>query len=337
MGWSRRIGIIAALLIGGVSVVFAGQALLPNDSQPASSNTPAPAATPTLPLAAAPELLPPPATLTTEPTITLSGTLSERLSRDGEYRLRIYINGQLERERKLPRRDEFTLDVPLIEGPNSITLAVSGPAGESLHSAPVEVTLDTTRPQIRDLEPANGQTIYSEQVLLRGSSEAGASLTVSNHTDGASGTLVVSSDGTFEVPLSLLMGFNEIRLSARDSAGNQANSTLTLERREGSAAISFDISRAVIPHADLPVTVSLHVEVIDEARQPVDGAEVTFSLSPPGMPTLTYNATTVNGVARWPSVRISSEAGHGQGLATVFVTLADGQTLTSSAYFEIKQ
>lgn len=337
IGWSRRLGIAAALLVAGVSVVFASQAMGPGGPaatprDPAATPTPTPAPV----LAAAPELLPPSATLTNEPSITLDARLLEDLPRD-EFRLRVYVNGDLERERRLPRRQQFSLAVALVEGPNSITLAVSGAGGESLHSAPVEVTRDSRAPAISGLEPASGTTVYAERATLRGTTEPGATLRVLNQATGSASTRVVGEDGAIEVAVDLVLGANELVLETRDAAGNEARAAVSLERREGAPTVELTLSRTSLTLAGLPTSISLRADVLEAGGAPVDGAEVTFSLSPPGVPTLTYNATTVAGVARWPSVRISDAATAGDGLATVLVTLPDGETLTTSVYFSIEE
>jgi hypothetical protein len=337
LGWARRIGVAFALLVGGVSVVFAGQALVP--AGPGQAGAGSPAATTSTParLPLAPQLAQPAVTLTSEPAISLSGRLLEELPRDAGYRLRVYLNGTLVRDRRLPRRDEFTLDeLTLTEGANSITAAVAGPAGEGLHSGPVQIVLDSTPPSISLLEPAAGETVYLPSIVLRGTSEAGASLRLTNQATGRILGGEVGVHGTFALTIELLTGFNELRLETRDRAGNQAQASLTIERRLGEPSVRLSMSRTALVAAALPTAVSLSVEVRDESGAPIDGAEVVFSLSPPGLPTITYSVITVAGLARWDAVRISTDAQTGQGLATVLVTLEGGETLTDSVLFTIE-
>jgi hypothetical protein len=268
IGWSRRLGIVAALLIGGASVALASQALGPGPGgpglpRPGSSGVAAHTATAAL--AAAPELDPPASTLTREPRMTLEGRVADDLPRDGSHRLRIYVNGQLERDRRLPRRERFSIEVPLAEGVNTVTAAINAPGGESLHSAPVEVTRDSTPPALADLEPASGTTIYADSVTVRGRSEPGASLRVSSRTNGQSTLVEVGPDGSFELQLPLLLGFNEIALEARDAAGNEATASLTLERRQGEPSVGLSLSRTAIDVDALPASVALRADVRDAA------------------------------------------------------------------------
>jgi hypothetical protein len=344
VSWSRRIGIIGALLLAGASVVFAGQALQSPEQTAGPGSSPinqpggATAGQTSAPtLAQAPTLDQPAPALVTAGEIDVSGRLNEELPRDGSYRLRIYVNGELVRDRRLPRRQAFNIPaVPLTEGHNEITASVAGAVGESLHSGPIEVELDTTPPLINVLEPLAGE-IYASETVVRGTSEAGATLSVSNRTNRAGATLVVPPDGTFEVGLALAAGHNEIVLEARDRAGNTDTTSFSLERREGQASVRLSLSRPTIALESLPAAITIRARVLDAAGGPVDGAEVTLSLSPPGLPTVTHVATSQAGSVIWTGVRIARDGAQpGQGLATVLAVLPDGTTLQASEFFTVE-
>jgi hypothetical protein len=345
VSWSRRLGIVGALLLAGVSVVFAGQALQspatdsPSATLPTSRPGAAATATPAQPalLPAAPRLEPPAEEVVSVAEVDIAGRLAEELPRDGRYRLRIYVNGELVRDRRLPRRDAFTLPaVPLAEGANSITIAVSGPAGESLHSAPIEIELDSEPPPVRLSEPQAG-VVYAAETTVRGTSEPGATLTVSNRASRASATLVVPDDGRFEVGLALAQGRNDILVEARDRAGNTNRASVAVERRDGQASVRLSLTRRSIGLAALPATMTIRVRVLDQAGQPVDGAEVTLTFSPPGLPTITHVDTSRDGAVTWAGVRIARDgAQRGQGLVAVLVVMPDGTSLQESEFFTIE-
>jgi hypothetical protein len=341
-GWSRRLGLAAALVLLGVSVVLAGHALAPPD-EPGRSATPVAASPgespPSVPdvLPVAPELLAPETALTAEPGIELRGRLNEDLPRDGRYRLRIYVNGELALDRRLPRRQNFSVArVPLSEGANSITAAIAGPLGESLHSAPVAIELDSTPPGLGLQEPPSGAVVYGEAVVVRGNSEAGASLTLANRATGWQSPVEVGADGRFEATVALAVGVNDVRAEARDAAGNVTRANLSVERRDGSPSVTLTLSRDRLALAELPTTISLRARVLDPAGLPVDGADVTLSISPPGLPTFTHHAATSAGTVTWSAIRLSRDgAQRGEGLVTVMVVLPDGTTIQQSAFFTI--
>jgi hypothetical protein len=200
----------------------------------------------------------------------------------------------------------------------------------------VVIVRDSTVPVVTITEPAAG-AIYSDATVVRGTSEPGATLLVTNLANRAEGRVAVGDDGQFEVHVGLVMGSNEIRLEARDAAGNVGRGSLMLERRDGSTTASLSVSRGQIALSALPVRLTIRGQVRDPAGQPVDGAEVTFSVSPPGLPTQTYVGTTSGGALVWTGVRISREGAQaGQGLVTMLVVLPSGETLQESVFFTIE-
>jgi hypothetical protein len=342
IGWSRRAGIVLALLLLGTSVVLAGRALegpAPGSpaGTPATGSGPPPVVNP-IPIPPAPVLAAPTEVLVTTDAVEVSGTLPANLPRDGTYRLRIYVNDELARERRLPRRNSFSVRaVPLQQGENEIRAAIAGSGGESLHSAPISITRDDIAPIIRIGAPRAGDTVHDEEAVLRGRTEAGATLLIRNRTTGQELELVGAEDGRFEASIPLVMGSNEIALQARDAAGNRSQATVNIVREEGAAAVELILSRDSLAISTLPTSITLTARITDEAGAPADDADVTFSFSPPGQPTTTFRARSSDGVATWRRVRIPREAAvTGQGFATVLVTLPSGRTLQESARFSIR-
>jgi hypothetical protein len=288
-------------------------------------------------LPAPPAIEDPPPGLTTAELVDVTIRLTQDLPRDGRFRLRLYVNGELLRDRRLPRRNVFAFpDVPLVEGVNSITTAVSGPNGEGLHSRPLELERDTTPPTITVLDPPPG-AIYAEEVTIRGTAEPGSMLEVTNRANLTGASLSIGTDGTFEFSLALSRGHNDIVLESRDAAGNTHRTRLSLERREGSASVSLSVPTGSIAFDSLPTTLTIRARVFDPAGEPIDGAEVTLSISPPGLPTQTHVAISRGGMVTWSRVRIAREGAQtGQGLVTVLAVLPSGETLQESQFFTIE-
>jgi hypothetical protein len=320
------------LLLGG-SLVLAGRAL---DGTGANDNAGHATHTPAL-VPPAPALLPLEATLVAAPTVDVELELPTELSPRSAYRLRIYVNEDVVRELRLPRDPLISLaDIPLEQGTNRITAAIDGPNGESLHSAALEVERDDEPPPIRVTSPDGSGPIYAQQVRLRGRTEAAALVSVRNTTTDARHEVEAGEDGAFEVRLDLVPGRNVISLRSRDLAGNRSKATLRLERAESQASVRLKVEPDTIMLDELPATIGLEARIEGLTGEPLQGAVVNFSLSLPGQQTLTYQATSRNGLASWRDIRIPAEGVRdGQGLATVMVVLADGQgdelTLQESA------
>ncbi|CAN5851409.1 hypothetical protein BH24CHL6_BH24CHL6_12320 [soil metagenome] len=323
---------LAVLLLGG-SLVLAGQAL----DGPGPNNNPAqPGLSPAL-VPLAPALLPLDVTLVATPTVDIEVELPAGLSRRGAHRLRIYVNDHMVREVRLTREPLASVaDIPLEQGANRVSAAIAGPNGESLHSAVLEIERDDEPPPIQITSPSVSHAIYSEQVTLRGRTEASARVNVRNTTTEQEQEAEADQAGLFEVRLELALGRNVISLRSRDPAGNRSRTTLRLERIESRAGVSLEIRPETIELDELPATIELQARIRGLEGEPLHEAAVHFSLSVPGQQTLTYQTTSRHGLASWRDIRIPVDGVRdGQGLATVMIVLGDGQgdelTLQESA------
>lgn len=356
ISWSRRLGAGLALALLGTSIVLAGQVLdappavpgksvVPGSSVAAgsppggssSSASARPSSEPTAALAA-PALEPPDLSLVAAAAIDVSGTLPAGLPRDGTVDLRVYVNDVLERQRRLPDRDEFVVrSVPLRQGENQIVAVLHSSDGEGHRSAALVVTRDDVAPRIRLDEPSRGATITEDDVTLAGTTEPGALLTVANATNSREVSTTADDEGSFAVSIGVDAGPNVLTMIAVDAAGNRGREELTVTAGESSAQVSLTVSDETISLSRLPATVTLTVHVFGEDGAPVDGADVTFSLSQPGQPTVTYRAASDDGTAEWRNVRLPrGGARAGQGFATAMVVLPAGTTLQASATFTVR-
>ena len=332
IGWSRRIGAALALvLLIGAGIAFASGAL--DRATGIGDGT----ARETLPPPPAPTLIAMDPALTRLAAVDVSGTLPANLRRGTEYQLRIFVNDRLARERGLPNELNFTIsDVPLAEGANEITAALVADGSEGEQSAPVTIARDSTPPAIRITTPDEGATVYGPTETLRGRTQAGASLVVAAVRSGEEVTATVAEDGRFEALLPLHMGENVFALHSEDLAGNQASTRLVVTRALSLASISLTVSVTQVAVSDLPSTVDIVAHVRDELGRASDGAQVTFSLSPPNRGTTTYRATTAQGDAGWPGMVVAGDTrAVGTWLVTVLVTLSSGEELRGDATFSV--
>lgn len=287
---------------------------------------------------------PPPTLIASEPALTrlaaidVSGVLPADLRRGTEYRLRIFVNDRVARERGLPDEVNFTIsEVPLSEGENEITATLVGDGAEGERSAPITIVRDSTPPAIHITRPEDGGTFYGATETLRGRTQPGASLELSVVRSGEELTTTVAEDGRFEALLPLQMGQNVFALRSQDPAGNQASTRLIVTRAMTLASLSLTVSATELALADLPATVDVLAHVRDELGRVPDGADVTFSLSPPNRGTTTYRATTAGGQAAWPDMVVAGDArAVGTWLVTVLVTLPSGETLRGDASFSVQ-
>jgi hypothetical protein len=252
--------------------------------------------------------------------------------------LRISVNGTTERERPLPEQEQFVIaGVALAEGENSIRAALVGEAGPGTTSPAITVTRDTTPPVIRVTRPEPGATVFSESFSMRGRTEAGASLSVVDVATGAELQSSVEPDGRFATQLTLALGDNQLLLSSRDRAGNTTSTRVVISRAESLATLTLTLSDDRLKAEDLPQRLVATVQIRDERGEPVDGAQVTFSVSPPNATTITFRTTSVAGQAEWPDLDIASaDDPLGSWLVTVLVELPSGLELRANKSVSVR-
>ncbi len=343
IGWSRRVGIIIALTAVGGTIVLAGSHVLDDHSArhtsaptasagitsaPSQSAAPTGAVTPR-PTAAAPTIEGPTAVTTRDATWSFDVALPTAIGDRRNATVRIYRDDHRVAEVDISRADTVHVSgLALKRGDNDFVAVVAGPSGEGPRSADVVVTRDDVAPQVAITAPSSGASVGTASQTVTGRADVGVTLTVSNLTTDASVEPVVATDGTFQAVVPLALGVNRISVQAVDEAGNSSSAEVDVTRIASQASANLHLTPATIKVGDLPASVSLDVNVIDENGAPADGASVVFTLSPSGLPTSTYHATTTDGTADWPDVTIPQQgAVAGDGFATVQVTLADGTVL----------
>lgn len=318
---------MALVLLAGGSIAFASQTLdhgRGTDIVVATAPPPPP-----------PTLLAPSVDITRADTIDVTALAPTNLRRDQHYVVRVYVNDAQIRDVDLPDQEQFTIqNVPLDEGANSIRVSLVGDGGEGTQSAPVAITRDDIAPDIRVIQPSD--KVYTESETLVGKTEPGADISV---TDGGGHDLEASlqPDGRFSVDLLLAIGNNWLTLRSTDAAGNKSTSRVTIVRAPSAASLDLVVTPTDLFTADLPATVELTVNVHDELGRPVDGAEVTFSVSPPDRETTTYHATTANGRARLTNLTIDPGDATGPWLVTALAVLPSGTELRGDGSFSLQE
>lgn len=316
------------LLVGG-SIAFAGQALDRRGRQAAAA--------PTAPPPPAVTLLAPEQAITRLDRVDISALRPLGLRQDQRYVARIYVNGANVGERELPRDDQFLFeDVPLDRGANDIRVALIGSGAEGQLSAAVAVTRDDKSPEIAVSRPASDDVVYAETATLAGSTEPGATLSVTDVTSRDEVDVALRSDGSFVAEVTLELGDNRFLLRSTDLAGNESSTRVVVPRATSAAALSLAVSPNKLVTADLPTRVEMHSVVRDELGRLVDGATVTFSVSPPDRETTTYRATTAKGRARLSDLVIDPGDSRGVWLVTALATLPSGLELRQDSSFSLE-
>jgi hypothetical protein len=293
--------------------------------------TPSPTAVPVL---GSPALVSPVEAYTNLPTIDLTGTVpSDVVGRSG-YRVRIYLalkDQQPAPITEVPVGSTSSVTVPsmtLAKGINDFSATIVSDTGlEGEPSAVVRYVYDTSIPKVALTSPLDGATVNGETVELIGKTQSRSTLTARNEANNASINGAATGDGTFRLTLPIAKGPNGITITTTDPAGNTGSLTIGITRGSGALDATLTASGYRFSASKLPKALTLTTVVTDPDGQPLEGAAVTFTLSIPGVPVLTQDATTDATGAAVFKTTVPAGATVGTGPATVFVvTEALGNT-----------
>ena len=294
--------------------------------------TPTPRAT-VVPISDSPLITAPAEPYTNQPTVDLVMTLPPDAAGAPGTVVRVYLALPDQRPAPIleapvgPTRTLVVPDVELTEGRNDFTATIRGPAGESERSPVVTWVLDQAPPAIELTAPKDGQTINRAAVTISGKTQGRSTLVARNEANAASITGLAAGDGTFELVLPLATGANGITISATDPAGNAADLVLSVTRGTGRLTAAMSVTPFRLSQAELPRALELGVLVTDPDGRPLANAQVTFTLSVPGVPVVTSEAATGGDGRTVFRTTVSTGATEGQGLATVLVRTTEfGET-----------
>ena len=228
-------------------------------------------------------------------------------------------------------------EVELTDGANDFTATLIGPAGESEPSPLVTFVLDVAPPNLALSEPTDGATVNRAAVDLVGKTQGRTMLVARNEANNASVTGLAAADGTFKLTLPLVSGTNTISITATDPAGNVGSSVLTVQRGSGQLTAAVSASANSVSVKSLPATIDLGALVLDPDGRPLEGAQVTFILTIPGIQPVTADRQTGADGRTTFQTRIPKGATVGQGGLSVLVTTsAFGNTTDRSVIRIVK-
>ena len=333
-----RVGLVAAVVAlgfgvvylgaGGLGLVVGGVGSTLGGFVSGVTSTPTPRAT-IASITDPPSLQQPSEPYTNQPTVDLLVTVPAGVGPEQGYKIRVYL--QLPDQAPTAIQDASISDaaktvipgVELTNGVNDFSVTIVGPAGESEPSLVVRYILDATPPKITITSPKANAIVNGQAVSIKGKTQARTTLLARNDANGSSIAATAEPDGTFALSLALSPGVNTIAITGTDPAGNVTEMSLSLRRGSGELAVALGSSVRQIKRSRLPEPVTLTATVTDPDGTPLAGADVTFTLSIPGVgPITTDMKTGSNGKASFRTT-VPKGADLGQGGATVLVTSSE--------------
>jgi hypothetical protein len=276
-----------------------------------------------------PTLAQPTEPYTSQSSVDLVVTVPAALIGDHNHRIRLYLT--LPNQVTTPIQEVAIADtaktiipgVQLTDGINDFSVTIVGSSGESEPSAVVRYIFDSTAPKLTITSPKDNAVVNAKAVTIKGKTQARTTLLARNTANGSSVAGTAESDGTFTLSLALSAGTNKIVIDGTDPAGNTAETTLTVRRGTGKLMVSLSASAYQIKRSRLPEPVTLFAMATDPDGQALAGAAFTFTLSIPGIPTVSIDGQTdADGKASFKTT-IPKGASLGQGSATVLITSTD--------------
>ena len=329
-----RIGFLAAIValgvgvlyvgVGGLGIVAGGVGSTLSGFVSNVTSTPSPKAT-IAARADAPSLEQPSEPYTSAATVDLVVSVPTGLAGNPAYRIKVFLTLPDQAPtviKAVPLADQARTVIPveLTKGDNDFTVSIDGPGGESDPSAVVRYVYDAVPPKITVTSPKNNAVVNGKLITIKGKTQARTTLVARNEANGSSIVGTAESDGTFALNLAITPGVNKIVIAGTDPAGNQAEATLSVRRGSGKLTVALTASFYQIKRSKLPEPITLTAVVTDPDGRALAGAAVTFTLSMPGIPTVTVDGkTSANGRASFTTT-IPKGAGIGQGNATVLVS-----------------
>ncbi len=331
----RKIGVLVVLAALGGAIILAaggvggGRPTTPLVSPTATAGV-AIAGTPhpfVAPPTGVPTITPPKVTLRTTRTVDLRVTVPDPGTTMEGLEVRIYRNTKLLTAQPVLEAGRIKVkDVPLRRGSNHLTATLGNDGGDSPRSAAVSITVDDQEPRIKVLTPRKWATLNQDRITVKGSTEAGLTVTGKDSASGSTASATADASGDFSFGLRLAPGRNNITLRARDVAGNVGTESLAIVRGNGRPSVQLGISKKTMPLTSLPRNIDVHATVLDAKGRPVQGVVVAFSIAPPGQDTQTFEATTkADGTADWLAIQLLRKGTtRADGLVTARVVLPNG-------------
>jgi hypothetical protein len=220
-------------------------------------------------------------------------------------------------------------NVPLAKGNNDMQASIVGPGGESNLSAVTTWVMDNVKPKVQILSPKNNASINSPTATVKGKTQAGSSVRLTNDVNSANATVTAGADGLWASRIAIGQGVNTITVTVTDPAGNVNSGTLALRHGSGKLTAALAGSAYRFKASKLPRQVSFTVTVTGPDGRRLPGATALFTVSVPGLQSIVSGQVRTNssGSATFTTT-IPKGAMPGAGLATVLVTASGVGTTT---------
>lgn len=224
---------------------------------------------------------------TRDPQLQFSGRVPGFAIQPGRS-VQIVLNGAVIATNPIDEAGTFTGALALKEGANTISVVLMDKR-DVVATSSYSVTLDRTPPKLTVTVPQPDTTVDMANVVVRGTTEAGATLTINGRS------VIVLPDGSFTDSSNAPAGPLVITVVARDRAGNETTEKVNVvaqpQTAPGGPTLTVTLtSTSVRPGQGVFATITLR-----DANGPRAGVQVTLSL---GTVPIASAVTDATGTAR---------------------------------------
>jgi hypothetical protein len=229
----------------------------------------------------------------------------------------VALNGTLVSTTAVGQTGEFTAPLSLRDGSNVIVVTLRSERG-IVATSTYTVTVDRTPPTLTIARPKANESVDGPNVVVDGTTEPGVSLLINERT------VVPNPEGAFSESFTATPGPLPITVVARDKAGNETTTKLTVVVREpaqsAGPALAVNLDRPRVKAGEL---VNAYV-LLSQAGGPRANVLVTLSV---GVVTIGSALTDSSGTARFAFAAPTTEGdigvvvlgGNASGRATLTV------------------
>lgn len=205
---------------------------------------------------------------TSDPAVLLQGHVPSFATGEGR-RVEIALNGAVVGRMDPDAAGRFAQRLELRDGENTIVVALL--EGESaIATRSVTSVLDRIAPPLAIIRPVAGQLITGQTIVVEGTTEPGARVTVNGRV------VVAAPDGAFSESYSASAGPQAIEVVALDPAGNETRSSFAVSVRAApqvaGIAVALSLDRTRVRPGE-PVVADVRIL---ESGRPAGGVSVTL-------------------------------------------------------------
>nr|MDP9319612.1 hypothetical protein [Chloroflexota bacterium] len=209
---------------------------------------------------------------TKDAALVLQG-LVPSFGRAADRKVGIALNGGLAVLVPFDSNGHFALPLTLADGTNQLVVSLVTPT-DTVASTTVTVVLDKTAPPLVLSKPKNGDTVDGPDIAVVGKAEPGATVLVNGRN------VIVGQDGSFTETFSAAAGAVPVTVLARDRAGNETKTELsvTLKAKATAGIATMTVSVGLAQYTVKPggyVSASI---TVTNAGAPVAGLRVSLQV-----------------------------------------------------------